>query len=81
MFHHGTVFFSFSICGPFAILTTALSEFHCAKYRTKVLMTMGLIFSCANVALPSISWAILPLPVTTYITETFGMYQKKNAMK
>lgn len=47
--------------GPFAAITTYLSEFHCARHRARVQMVLGIIFSCGTVILPLLAWAILPL--------------------
>lgn len=41
-------------------MTTSLSEFHCAKYRARVLMLLGLVYSFANIMLPLLAWLILP---------------------
>lgn len=42
------------------MLTTSLSEFHNAKYRARILMFMGLLYSSANTILPLLGWLILP---------------------
>ncbi|XP_063912388.1 synaptic vesicle glycoprotein 2B-like isoform X2 [Zophobas morio] len=51
----------FIINGPFAALTTYLSEFHCAKHRARIQMMLGIVFSAGNVILPLLAWGILPL--------------------
>lgn len=53
-------FGGFIINGPFAVFTATLSEFHCAKYRAKVVLLMGIAFSLAQIYLPLIAWVILP---------------------
>ncbi|XP_068910936.1 synaptic vesicle glycoprotein 2B-like isoform X2 [Tenebrio molitor] len=50
----------FIINGPFAALTTYISEFHCAKYRARMQLVLGTIFSCGSVVLPLLAWLILP---------------------
>ncbi|XP_022908737.2 synaptic vesicle glycoprotein 2B-like [Onthophagus taurus] len=50
----------FVINGPFAALTSALSEFHSAKYRAKLLISLGVIYNFANLFLPLLAWGILP---------------------
>ncbi|XP_017773775.1 PREDICTED: synaptic vesicle glycoprotein 2B-like [Nicrophorus vespilloides] len=70
----------FIINGPFAVLTTILSEFHCARYRARVVLFMGIIFSTANVLLPLISWALLPNPIElkffdgAFVMHTWNFY-------
>ncbi|KAJ3627118.1 hypothetical protein MTP99_014522 [Tenebrio molitor] len=51
----------FIINGPFAALTTYLSEFHCAKHRARIQMMLGIVFSAGNVILPLLAWAVLPI--------------------
>lgn len=53
----------FIINGPFAVLTTVLSEYHCAKYRARVVLSMGIVFSVANIFLPLFAWGLLPSDV------------------
>ncbi|RZC36126.1 synaptic vesicle glycoprotein 2C [Asbolus verrucosus] len=55
----------FIINGPFAALTTYLSEFHCAKHRARIQMMLGIVFSAGNVILPLLAWGILPLDLNT----------------
>uniref|UniRef100_A0A8D8GS52 Synaptic vesicle glycoprotein 2B n=1 Tax=Culex pipiens TaxID=7175 RepID=A0A8D8GS52_CULPI len=50
----------FIICGPFAVLMAYLSEFHSLQHRSRVMMTVGIFYSIANVLLPSLAWAIIP---------------------
>ncbi|VEN47194.1 unnamed protein product [Callosobruchus maculatus] len=51
------------INGPFAALTSYLSEFHCAKHRARVQMIVGFIFSIGNLLLPILALAIFPLQI------------------
>ncbi|KAI4457434.1 synaptic vesicle glycoprotein 2 [Holotrichia oblita] len=46
--------------GPFAALTTIISEFHCAKYRGKVVMVLGVIYSVGQLIIPALGWLIIP---------------------
>ncbi|KAI4457405.1 synaptic vesicle glycoprotein 2 [Holotrichia oblita] len=48
------------INGPFAALTTAVSEFHCAKYRARVIMVLGVIYSFAQFLIPGLAWLVIP---------------------
>lgn len=71
-------FFSHSICGPFAVLMSYLSELHGLKYRSRVMMSTGIFFSIASIILPSLAWAIIPHPrwnfkiVEDYFGEAFS---------
>ncbi|KAK9879259.1 hypothetical protein WA026_004109 [Henosepilachna vigintioctopunctata] len=51
------------INGPFAALTTYLTEVHCAKYRATVQMILGTVFSIAGVFLPLMANFILPADI------------------
>nr|CAI5835076.1 unnamed protein product [Callosobruchus analis] len=51
------------INGPFAALTSYLSEFHCAKHRARVQMIVGFIFSIGNLLLPILALAIFPIKI------------------
>ncbi|XP_018562439.1 synaptic vesicle glycoprotein 2B-like [Anoplophora glabripennis] len=53
-------FGGFIINGPFSAATSYVSEFHCSKYRTRVHLVRGTIVSLGNIAVPLISWAVLP---------------------
>lgn len=50
----------YRICGPFAVLMSYLSELHGLKHRARVLMSVGLFFSLANIILPGLAWTVLP---------------------
>lgn len=50
----------YSICGPFAVAMSNISEFHGVKYRTRIMMVIGMINSVANVILPILACLILP---------------------
>ncbi|XP_049820151.1 synaptic vesicle glycoprotein 2B [Aethina tumida] len=50
----------FIINGPFSALTCYLTEFHGAKYRSRIQIGRGMIISAANIVLPLLAWAILP---------------------
>lgn len=58
--HTLQLFHFHSICGPFAVLMAYLSEFHSLQHRSRVMMTVGIFYSIANVLLPSLAWAIIP---------------------
>ena len=62
----------FSICGPFAVLMSYLSEFHGVKYRPRVMMVVGMFFSAATITLPLIAWQIIPKEWTIEIGSSFG---------
>jgi hypothetical protein len=51
-----------SICGPFAVLMSYLSELHGLKYRSRIMMSTGIFFSLATIVLPSLAWATIPHP-------------------
>lgn len=53
----------FSINGPFAALTSYLSEFHGTKHRARVQMVLGTIFSIGSLILPLLALGILPLDI------------------
>ncbi|XP_064212298.1 synaptic vesicle glycoprotein 2C [Tribolium castaneum] len=57
----------FIINGPFAALTTYLSEFHCARHRARIQMMLGIVFSLGTVILPFVAWAVLPLNLSVKI--------------
>ncbi|RZC39706.1 Sugar tr and/or MFS 1 domain containing protein, partial [Asbolus verrucosus] len=44
-------------------LTPYLSEFHGKNYRSRVPLTIGLLYSVGNIALPLLAWLILPLNI------------------
>ncbi|KAJ8919146.1 hypothetical protein NQ315_012132 [Exocentrus adspersus] len=48
------------INGPFAAMSAYLSEFHCAKYRSKIQLTIGTVNTVGSMVLPLLAWAILP---------------------
>ncbi|XP_023311261.1 synaptic vesicle glycoprotein 2B-like [Anoplophora glabripennis] len=50
----------FIINGPFAAMSAYLSEFHCAKYRSRIQLTIGTVNTIGTIILPLLSWAILP---------------------
>uniref|UniRef100_A0AAR5QKP3 Major facilitator superfamily (MFS) profile domain-containing protein n=1 Tax=Dendroctonus ponderosae TaxID=77166 RepID=A0AAR5QKP3_DENPD len=50
----------FIINGPFAAVSSYISEFHCAKYRPIYQMIIGSSNSFGTVLLPLIAWLILP---------------------
>lgn len=50
----------FSLCGPFAVLMSYLSELHGTKYRSRVMLSTGIFFSLGSVILPSLAWIIIP---------------------
>lgn len=48
------------ISGPFAVLMSYLSEFHGLKYRSRVMMTLGIFYSLAGICLPGLAWVVIP---------------------
>lgn len=48
----------YRINGPFAVFTSYLSEFHSAKYRTRIQMMLGMIYNVANIILPFMAWIV-----------------------
>lgn len=52
--------FSCSMGGPFAVLMTYLQEFHNNKYRGRVMMCIGIMFSMASLSMPVLALMILP---------------------
>lgn len=58
-----------SINGPFAVLTSYISEFHSAKYRAKVQLAMGLVFSGASLFIPLGAWAIFQTSINIKLFE------------
>lgn len=51
---------TFSMCGPFAVLMSYISEFHGTNHRSRVMMVIGMFFSLATISLPAIAWFIIP---------------------
>lgn len=41
--------FNYRICGPFAVLMAYLCECHSIKYRSRVMMALGIFFSISNI--------------------------------
>ncbi|XP_047000374.1 synaptic vesicle glycoprotein 2C-like [Schistocerca americana] len=66
------------ICGPISIQKTFISEFHCAKYRTRVLMASGLFVALSTIVIPGIAWGIIPLP---WSWSFFGGYVTYNSWR
>ncbi|XP_053949592.1 synaptic vesicle glycoprotein 2B-like isoform X2 [Anastrepha ludens] len=50
----------FIMCGPFAVLMSYLSELHGKKYRSRIVMLLGLMFSLGNILLPVVALGVLP---------------------
>ncbi|XP_037955905.1 synaptic vesicle glycoprotein 2C-like [Teleopsis dalmanni] len=50
----------FIVNGPGAALFTYITEVHGKKYRSRVLMVMGIIIALSNIAMPCLSLAIFP---------------------
>ncbi|XP_018562441.1 synaptic vesicle glycoprotein 2B-like [Anoplophora glabripennis] len=61
----------FIINGPFAALTSYLSEFHNAHHRARVQMVLGTIFSFGNLALPLLALGVLPIDINVKMGEYF----------
>ncbi|XP_045461406.1 synaptic vesicle glycoprotein 2B-like isoform X2 [Harmonia axyridis] len=64
----------FIINGPFAALTCYLSEFHCAKYRARVQMVLGIIFSAGTICLPLLAALILPEEIDIVLFDYFRIH-------
>ncbi|KAK9884935.1 hypothetical protein WA026_009171 [Henosepilachna vigintioctopunctata] len=64
----------FIINGPFAALTSYISEFHSAKYRARVQMVLGTINSLGAVSLPILAGFILPADRHFTIFNYFEMH-------
>jgi len=39
-----------------------ISEFHGLKYRSRIMMSMGIFFSLANIMMPVLAWIVIPNP-------------------
>lgn len=63
---------NFRINGPFSALTCYLTEFHGAKYRSRIQIGRGMIISAANIVLPLLAWAILPKTMHFTLFNQFG---------
>ncbi|XP_075157922.1 uncharacterized protein LOC142231188 [Haematobia irritans] len=50
----------FIMGGPFAVLMTYLTEFHNNKYRARVMMCIGIMFSLASLTMPILALLVLP---------------------
>lgn len=69
------IFVFFRINGPYAALTSYLSEFHCAKHRARIQMMLGIVFSAGTVLLPLLAWTILPLNLNfTWFGDAVGKF-------
>lgn len=63
----------FSINGPFAAFAAYLSEFHCAKYRARIMILRGLMVHSANLMIPLLAWAVFPLDLEySFFAGKFG---------
>uniref|UniRef100_A0A0A1XT62 Synaptic vesicle glycoprotein 2B n=2 Tax=Zeugodacus cucurbitae TaxID=28588 RepID=A0A0A1XT62_ZEUCU len=50
----------FIMCGPFAVLMSYVTELHGKKYRSRMVMLIGLMFSVGNITMPVIALLVLP---------------------
>ncbi|XP_049832121.1 synaptic vesicle glycoprotein 2A-like [Schistocerca gregaria] len=66
------------ICGPGSIQKTFISEFHCVKYRTLIMMLSGFLFAVANIIIPVVAWLIIPNP---WSVTFFGGYITYNSWR
>ncbi|KAK9879261.1 hypothetical protein WA026_004111 [Henosepilachna vigintioctopunctata] len=60
--------------GPFAALTAYLSECHSAKYRARIQMVLGIIYSLAMIILPSVAGIILPMDISVNILNYLNIH-------
>ncbi|XP_063912390.1 synaptic vesicle glycoprotein 2B-like isoform X2 [Zophobas morio] len=67
-------FGGFVINGPSMALTPYLSEFHGTQYRSRVPLTLGLLYSVGNIFLPLLAWALLPLNININVFEGFELH-------
>lgn len=54
------IFVYFRINGPFVAFTSYLSEFHSSKYRPRMQMILGTIYSSGSIIMPMLAWAVFP---------------------
>lgn len=57
-----TYLLAYRVNGPAAVLFTYLTELHGPKYRSHVLMVVGMITSTSTLLLPMLAWGIFPRP-------------------
>uniref|UniRef100_W8CAB0 Synaptic vesicle glycoprotein 2B n=1 Tax=Ceratitis capitata TaxID=7213 RepID=W8CAB0_CERCA len=50
----------FIMCGPFAVLMSYLTELHGKRFRSRIVMLMGIMFSVGNISLPLVALSVLP---------------------
>lgn len=58
------------MCGPFAILMSYLSELHGLKYRSRVMLSVGIFFSVGSLILPTLAWIIIPNKIFNIVIVT-----------
>lgn len=54
-----------------------MSEFHCAKYRAKTLLILGVFYATTNIMMPLLAWAVLPQNIEIYIFNGLGIIHFK----
>lgn len=68
------------MCGPFAALTTYLSEIHAAEYRPKAPMLLGIWNAAGTIFLPFLASFVLPLSFELNIGNSFGEFKMKKLL-
>lgn len=63
--------------GPFAAMTTYLSEFHSKKQRAKIQIFRGITNASATISLALIAWLFLPNNEDFHVTDGFGEYDQR----
>lgn len=60
--------------GPYAALSTYVSEFHSNTYRGKMQLMIAVSFCCGGIVLPLTAWAILPHEFDLRLSDSFGKF-------
>ncbi|XP_008201263.1 synaptic vesicle glycoprotein 2C-like [Tribolium castaneum] len=67
-------FGGFIMNGPYAALSTYVSEFHSNNYRGRMQLMIAMSFCCGGIVLPLLAWGILPQELNLQISNTFTIY-------
>ncbi|XP_044761382.1 synaptic vesicle glycoprotein 2B-like [Coccinella septempunctata] len=75
----------FIMCGPFAALTTYLSEIHSTDFRSKAPMLLGIWNAAGTVYLPFLASLVLPLKFewklgNSWVLHSWGLFLLLNAI-
>ncbi|XP_047000477.1 synaptic vesicle glycoprotein 2B-like [Schistocerca americana] len=62
------------LCGPNSIQKTFISEFHCLKYRTVIMILSGFLYAIATIIIPVVAWFIIPMSWSVTIFGDYIMY-------